>query len=227
MHKNHFPRILVGCMLLIIGIILLITNFLTGTGFLWSLVWPIFILIPGILLMYLWFSSDNKHDSYGLLIPSTILVSISITLFINMFFTVILNYGLIWVWTSFAYTGSVGLALWISSIYAPKKKGLILAAKILAVISFVVLVFSIGNLLLVSLIRTDILCKLWPFAIICPGILILASPLWHAFFRKGKWFGRSEKEWKNWGENFGKDMEKMGKDLGKNMKNTFDPKDKD
>jgi hypothetical protein len=213
MRRDHVPGIVFGLLLVACGVVWLASNiFKLNIDF--GLLWPGFLLVPGIILWFTYLVSRDKDSSWGVLIPANILFFLGVTFFINVFVSRFLDYGSIWAWTVFMYPGSVALAFWITWAFSNKKNALIIPAVILSAISFMLLCLMSFALLFTD--QTEVTKYLWPLMLVCAGSFILTSPLWgRAFPNKEEW--KDQEKWKAWGENFGRKMEKMGKDVEKSV----------
>ncbi len=95
-------RYSIGIIIVAVGILLLLGR-IGFFGFIWGLLWPVFILIPGILLHMLYF---GRMLPPAVLIPGGILVVIS-TLF---FFCNLVGWSAMeYLWPGFIFAVSVGL----------------------------------------------------------------------------------------------------------------------
>lgn len=129
-------RVLFGLLILFLGIILLLQQF--GAPINVDDFWPIFLLIPG---LFLWGLYYTKRDNYGVLIPATILLVYSFYFFLNE--STDYKYA---GETSFLFTFGVALGLYAAySASAAKPNGLKIASYILAAISAMTLLSTIGN----------------------------------------------------------------------------------
>lgn len=201
----------VGLFLVAFGLLWIIGNFIQQFS-IWSLMWPTFILMPGLLLFSIWVNQRNNRQIWGMLIPATILISLAVLFYFNMFVTVIFHYGLIWAWTSFGYTGSVAVAFFICYLIT-KRKGLLTVAQILGIITTFILITVWFLLFLFVVLPYGLAGKLWPIILIFFGIILLVQKgVWSLFERNGKYFGRTEAEWKKWGEGFGESIRKTFED---------------
>jgi hypothetical protein len=221
---NKIFRILFGGLIVLFGLAILISNLFGDTFSIfrinWGLIWPFFIIIPGVFFWASWFSSKDRQEKWGLLIPAGILSFLGLTFLVNMFVSTYGDFGGIWILSAFMYPGSVALAFWMAwFIQGRKERGLMIVASILSVVSLVVLMISLTAYLSIGFFAVT---KMWPLFIICLGFVVLFSPIFKTAFKKdGKYFGKTEAEWHEWGENFGRSfedkMEKKGKDFEKEM----------
>lgn len=200
-----------GLFFILCGVTWLISNLIPEIQINWSIIWPVFILFPGVFFWALYLF--NRND-YALLIPANVLVFLSITFFINILFQNAFNYPEIWALLAFMYPGSVAMSFWIVW-FISKKNILLVPAVILSMASLLVMCIS-TFLLFVSGPAGDEAHKVfWPLTAICIGLFIIMGPLWTLPFKdgEGRWIGKTEKEWEEWGKKFGKEMEKTGNNL--------------
>jgi len=72
-----------GIFLIIIGI-LVILNQLSVISLFWKFIWPIFILVPGLIFEFSYFANPTLQNA-GLLVPGGILIVIGILFFFSVF----------------------------------------------------------------------------------------------------------------------------------------------
>ena len=120
-------RYSVGLLIIAAGIVLLLGK-LGVFAFLWKLIWPFVLLVPGLLFHVLYFSRTLPA---GVLIPGGILVTYSLMfLFCNLF-----GWGFMaYLWPGFIFGVAVGLYEYYL-FDKSNSRGVFLAAVILAVIS--------------------------------------------------------------------------------------------
>ena len=149
-----------GFLLLFIGVLLILANF-GIVKIVWENLWPLFLLIPGIIFELSYFI--YKKD-VGLLVPGGILITYSLLFLVNV------TYG--WrlmedLWPIFPLGVSIGL--FQLYIFGGRERGLLIPVGILGVIS---LFFLINNLLFID------------FRLI-PGIMLMVIGIW-IIFKKTK-----------------------------------------
>lgn len=137
MSNNRYS---IGIIIVAIGVILLLGK-LGVFGFFWNVFWPVFVLIPGLLLHALYFS---RVLPAGVLIPGGILVTQSILFFLCTIFSWNL---MAYLWPGFIFAVAVGLyEYYLFEKYSPR--GVLVAAIVLAVVSAVcfsmTILFSVG-----------------------------------------------------------------------------------
>jgi len=129
---------LFGLLLLFIGVLLILANF-GVIEIVWDNLWPLFLLIPGILFELSYFI--YRKDA-GLLVPGGILITYGLLFLVNV------NYG--WhlmdnLWPIFPL--GVAIGLFQLFLFGGREKGLLIPVGILGAIS---LFFLINNLLFVN-----------------------------------------------------------------------------
>ncbi|WP_127582704.1 hypothetical protein [Paenibacillus koleovorans] len=133
-------RYSIGLIIVALGIVLLLGK-LGIIGFFWGLLWPVFILAPGVILHMLFF---GRMLPSAVLIPGGILVTISILfLFCNVFGWSSMQY----LWPVFPFSVAVGLyEYYLFDKHRPREA--FTAALILAIISAfffgLTLLFTVG-----------------------------------------------------------------------------------
>jgi len=147
---------LFGLFLLFIGVLLILANF-GVIEIAWDNLWPLFLLIPGILFELSYFIS--RKDA-GLLVPGGILITYGLLFLVNV------NYG--WhlmdnLWPIFPL--GVAIGLFQLYLFGGREKGLLIPVGILGAIS---LFFLINNLLFVD------------FRLLA-GILLMLIGIWIIF----------------------------------------------
>jgi len=135
MKKNNY---LFGLLLLCIGGLLILANF-GVIEIVWDNLWPLFLLIPGIVFELSYFI--YRKDA-GLLVPGGILITYGLLFLVNV------NYG--WhlmenLWPIFPL--GVAIGLFQLFLFGGREKGLLIPVGILGAIS---LFFLINNLLFVD-----------------------------------------------------------------------------
>jgi len=147
---------LFGLLLLLIGVLLILSNF-GVIEIVWDNLWPLFLLIPGMLFELSYFIS--RKDA-GLLVPGGILTTY------GLLFLVYVNYG--WhlmdiLWPIFPL--GVAIGLFQLYLFGGREKGLLIPVGILGVIS---LFFLVDSLLFIDF-------KLFA------GILLILIGIWIIF----------------------------------------------
>ncbi len=127
---------LIGIGLIAFGCLLLLAKIgILRTG--WEVFWPIFILLPGIIMEIAYFYDNNLS---GLLVPGGILTIVGIIFFICSIF----NWGLMSVlWPLFPF--SVAFGLFQLYIFGEREKGLLIPVGILGLGSMVALVINFAS----------------------------------------------------------------------------------
>ncbi len=126
MAKNSFTS---GVVLLIAGFLILLGK-LGVLQFLGELFWPVFILLPGLIFHFLYFSRVLPS---GVLIPGGILTTYALIFFFCSFF----GWDLMkYLWPGFIFGAAVGL--YEFQLFDPRHpRGVLLASMILAVLSLI------------------------------------------------------------------------------------------
>jgi hypothetical protein len=151
---------IVGLLLLCIGVLLILSNF-GVIEIVWDNLWPLFLLIPGILFELSYFI--YRKDA-GLLVPGGILITYGLLFLVN----VIYGWSLMeYLWPIFPL--GVAIGLFQLYLFGGREKGLLIPVGILGAIS---LFFLINNLLFVD------------FGFLA-GVLLLVIGIW-IIFKKAK-----------------------------------------
>lgn len=131
MAKNNYS---LGLLLIVIAVVLLLGK-LGVFSFLGSLLWPLFVLIPGVILHMLYF---GRVLPAGVLVPGGILVTYSLMFFYcNVFGWGSMSY----LWPGFIFGVAVGL--YELSLYdSQNSRGAFTGALVLAIISGVMFTFT-------------------------------------------------------------------------------------
>ncbi len=149
-----------GLLLLLIGAMLILSNF-GVIEIVWDNLWPLFLLIPGIVFELSYFI--YRKDA-GLLVPGGILITYGLLFLVNV------NYG--WhlmdnLWPIFPL--GVAIGLFQLYLFGEREKGLLIPIGILGAIS---LFFLINNLVFID------------FGLLA-GILLVLIGIW-IIFKKAK-----------------------------------------
>ena len=149
-----------GFLLLCIGVLLILSNF-GIIEIVWEDLWPLFLLIPGILFELSYFI--YRKDA-GLLVPGGILITYGLLFLVN----VIYGWSLMeYLWPIFPL--GVAIGLFQLYLFGGREKGLLIPVGILGAIS---LFFLINNLLFIDF---------WLLA----GIALVVIGIW-IIFKKAK-----------------------------------------
>lgn len=148
-------RSVVGIVLILLGALFLAGQF--GLDINIGAIWPIVLLLPGVIFWISYFANRENRDSYVLLIPGTILVVYSLYFFFNE----ATGYDYAGE-TSFMFTLGVGLSFF-AAYYLSKSKprGLLIAAWIVSAMA------------LINLVSTISTWNWWPVIFIAVGITLL------------------------------------------------------
>jgi len=149
-----------GFLLLFIGVVLILANF-GVIEIVWDNLWPLFLLIPGILFELSYFI--YRKDA-GLLVPGGILITYGLLFLVNVMYGWHLMEDL---WPIFPL--GVAIGLFQLFLFGGREKGLLIPVGILGAIS---LFFLINNLLFVD------------FRLLA-GILLVVIGIW-VIFKKSK-----------------------------------------
>ena len=147
---------LFGLLLLFIGVLLILANF-GVIEIAWNNLWPLFLLIPGILFEWSYFI--YRKDA-GLLVPGGILITYGLLFLVNVIYGWHLMDNL---WP--IYPLGVAIGLFQLYLFGGREKGLLIPVGILGAIS---LFFLINNLLYVD------------FRLLA-GILLVVIGIWVIF----------------------------------------------
>ncbi|GIQ67990.1 hypothetical protein DUZ99_05255 [Xylanibacillus composti] len=125
----------VGLLIILLGIVILLGK--TGVfSFAIGMLWPLFVLVPGLLFHFFYFS---RMMPSGVLIPGGILVTVSILFFICNFFG---WHHMAWLWPGFILAVAIGLyEFYLFDNEHPK--GVLTAAIILGVLAAVFFTFTV------------------------------------------------------------------------------------
>lgn len=222
--KNNIGRIIWGIVLILVGVVWLVSNFVPDFKLNWNYIWPLFLLVPGLVMWIGFLVSRKKKEDVGVLIPANILTFLALTFYINIIGSDVFHVEGIWAFTAFMYPGTIALAFFITWVFA-KEFGFLIPAFILGVISVLIFCATSGVALIGGEATAQVPALVWPTIIICLGTFILLSPLWAGAMRKRtRWMGKSEDEWEKWGDNLGKQIENSVEGLFGEKKESEKPK---
>ncbi len=165
MNNRRNGTVIIGLILILIGIVYLLNNFgifeiyfdIFDIGFLFSTFWPMFLIIPGLIFHYSFFTA--KTSDAGLLVPGGILLVMGLTCQIATFFD-----AWAYMWPGFILAVAVGL--FELYIFGSKEKGLLIPIFILGGLSLIFFAISLGRITILRL-------YLVPAILIIGGILIV------------------------------------------------------
>jgi len=165
MNNKRKGTMTIGLVLILIGVIYLLKNFsifeiyfdIFDIGFLFSRFWPLFILIPGLIFHYSFFT--GKMTDAGLLVPGGILLVTGITCQLSMLFGL---WG--YLWPGFILAVAVGL--FELYIFGTREKGLLIPVFILGGLAVIFFAISLGR---IWILRTYLI----PAILILGGLLIV------------------------------------------------------
>lgn len=149
-------KIYLGALLIIIGVLFLLQNM--GININLGYYWPIFLLIPGMML-WITFFQNKQNKSSALLIPGTILIVYSLYFFFNQ-----MNDYKYAAETSFIFTLGIALGFFAANYYAKdkiKRKGYLIPAWILTGVA------------VINLLSTTTQWEWWPIFLIGIGVYLL------------------------------------------------------
>lgn len=149
--------ILTGVIMIIIGLLLLLMNF-NLIDFDFNYIWPLFILLPGLIFEFSYFTT--KKDP-GLLVPGGILITISLLFYVNNLYGWDLMDRL---WPVFPLAVAIGL--FQLYIFGPRDTGVLIASSIVGGFALISLCFTIFS------ISFDLVL---PAFLIIIGIIIIFS----------------------------------------------------
>ena len=149
-----------GFLLLCIGVILILSNF-GVIEIVWKNLWPLFLLIPGIVFELSYFI--YRKDA-GLLVPGGILITYSLLFLVNVIYGWHLMENL---WPIFPLGVAIGLLQLY--LFGGREKGLLIPIGILGAVS---LFFLINNLFIID------------FGLLA-GIILVVIGIW-IIFKKAK-----------------------------------------
>ncbi len=165
MNNRRNGTMIVGLVLILIGIAFLLRNFgifeiyfdIFDIGFIFSRFWPMFLIIPGLIFHYSFFTA--KTQDAGLLVPGGILLVMGLTCQISMIFS-----AWSYMWPGFILAVAVGL--FELYLFGSKEKGLLIPVFILGGLSLIFFAISLGRITLLRL-------YLIPAILIFGGLLIV------------------------------------------------------
>ncbi len=165
MNNRRNGTMIVGLVLILIGIAFLLRNFgifeiyfdIFDIGFLLSRFWPMFLIIPGLIFHYSFFTA--KTQDAGLLVPGGILLVMGLTCQISMLFS-----AWSYMWPGFILAVAVGL--FELYLFGSKEKGLLIPVFILGGLSLIFFAISLGRITMLRL-------YLIPAILIFGGLLIV------------------------------------------------------
>lgn len=165
MNKRRSGTMIVGLVLILIGVAYLLNNFgifeiyfdIFDIGFLFSTFWPMFLIIPGLIFHYSYFTA--KTSDAGLLVPGGILLVMGLTCQISMLFG-----AWEYMWPGFILSVAVGL--FELYLFGPKEKGLLIPVFILGGLSLIFFAISLGRITILRL-------YLVPAILIIGGLMIV------------------------------------------------------
>lgn len=223
--KNNLQKYLWGGMLILFGSLWFAANFIPGFNIDWNLIWPLFVLLPGLFFLTRYLFSRQRRQEVGLLIPAGILVFLGLTFYFNILLTEVFMVQGSWAFTAFMYPGGVALAFWITWLASGREVGFLIPAVIMSLVSLLVFCLTASVSVLGGEATANINRVIWPLLIICIGFFVLLSPLWAgAAWKNSRFMGRTKKEWEDWGKEVGKSMDAWGNDFGKQVENAFEGK---
>lgn len=123
-----------GILLILIGVLLLISKLMNFQIYDWEYLWPIFVLIPGLMFEAGYFLSGRNA---GLLVPGGILTTISILFFFETFTN--------WQYSDITwpiYILSVAIGLYQLYLFGGRDRGVFIAASILGIIFIICASFT-------------------------------------------------------------------------------------
>lgn len=179
MNKNKLTPLLLGITLIVGGSAWIALNLL-DVNIDFAVVWPLFLIIPGIAF---WVSYFFNRKDWGVLIPANILLFLGLTFLLNSTVSNYLEYESIWTWTTFMYTGAPAIAFWIAWYASKKEIGMLIPAVILTLISFGTFCISLSVLLFSDLRLLEAGQVFWPLLFVCGGMFLLLMPFWQLVWR--------------------------------------------
>lgn len=219
--QDRMPRILGGIVIIALGTLWLVSNIFPDTKINWQYIWPLFILVPGILVLVRSLLEGRKPGS---MIPGVVLLGIAATFYINIIGQDVFKLQGIWAYTTFLYPATIAFAFWAAWLLGNKDLRFLIPAVILSMLTFLILCATLGLAALGGQTGQTVEKIVWPLIIICLGSFVLISPWWAMVVKdKSTFMGKNKGEWESWGKQFGKNMERWGKDMGKNVQ-TEQPK---
>lgn len=151
-----------GIFFIILGLVLILNNFYHFAALTWVTLWPLFVLVPGLLFEFEYLLTKKNS---GILVPGGILTTIGILFFFETFTN----------WNYSGYTWPIytlAVAVGLSQLYIAEKnrnKGLLIPIFILGTFSILAFAQIISKDFLPWLNETMI----FPIILILIGILIL------------------------------------------------------
>ncbi|HEY5584712.1 MAG TPA: DUF5668 domain-containing protein [Ruminiclostridium sp.] len=165
MNNKRKGTMTIGFVLILIGVVYILKNFgifeiyfdIFDVGFIFSKFWPLFIIIPGLIFHYSFFT--GKTSDAGLLVPGGILLVTGVTCQLSMLFN-------LWefLWPGFILAVAVGLF----ELYAfgTREKGLLIPVFLLGGLSIIFFTIALGRIEILRL-------YLIPAILISGGLLII------------------------------------------------------
>lgn len=126
-----------GVFIIIIGVLLLLMNF-NLIDFDFNYIWPLFILLPGLIFEISYFSTRKDP---GLLVPGGILITIGLLFFVNNIYGWHLMNSL---WPIFPL--AVGIGLFQLYLFGPRDSGVLIASSIVGGFALVSLCFTLFSI---------------------------------------------------------------------------------
>lgn len=211
MTSGNTTKITVGALLVVFGAIWLASNFVPGFEINWEFIWPLFLIVPGVLMWVKYLSQPKETRNFAILVPANALIFLGITFYINIIGSDVFKVEGIWAATAFLYPGSVALAFWVTYLASKKEVGLLIPAGILSMVSLFILCSTSAVALIGGTATEEVNRALWPILIICLGFFVLLSPFWAAALKQEqRWMGKTAREWESWSKEFGKKMDQWG-----------------
>jgi hypothetical protein len=208
MESNNSTKLLSGGLLILFGGLWLAANFIPGFNINWDLIWPLFLVIPGLVFWVKYLSATDRSAVVGMLIPANILLFLGLIFYFNIFASDVLLVDNIWVFTAFMYPGSVALAFWITWFASKRQIPFLIPAVILSGISLLVFCGTSAVSLIGGEATSDVSRLTWPLLIVCLGFFVLLSPIWsNSVFKSSNFGGKNTESWEKWMEDFGKSIE--------------------
>lgn len=188
MNRPSVANVIIGGALLVLGVVTLIAN-LFQLDLNLRFWWPLFVLVPGIVIGLTYLSSRQKR--VNLLVPTIILTIYGLTFLLNNIGSVYLNTSMLWATTVFVYPGAVAVAMWALWNKAGRQVTHLVPAIVLSVISFLVLCFTLFTTVIAEVLGGQRNAGLiLPLLLICIGLAVIGLPALVGSLIKNTWENR-------------------------------------
>ncbi|HOO74846.1 MAG: hypothetical protein H7A31_01675 [Thermotogae bacterium] len=147
MKRNGALKFVYGIFLIAVGVLILLRNYLNIN--IWDLLWPMFMVIPGLGFEIEYFS-ERKNP--GVLVPGGVLTFIGLFMYVNVF----TNFRYMdMLWPFFMLAPAIGL--FQLYYFGTKEKGLLVPVSILSFLTLIFLAVNFSTVEIGSLIIAAVL----------------------------------------------------------------------